>query len=81
MPREKSRYVLDTDPSVVTISGILHKEEEWNGKTVMRPIVYLSNFLSDTEMKFTQGRYVCLSYLRGEIQNVREQQDIQVKGG
>ena len=45
-------YVLDTDASVVAISGILHHEQEWNGKTVLRAIAYGSEVLSDTEMKY-----------------------------
>ena len=49
--KEKGMYVLDTDASVVAISGILHQEQEWNGKTVLRPIAYGSKVLSDTEMK------------------------------
>ena len=40
MPTEKGMYVLVTDVSVVAISGILHQEQEWNGKTVLRPIAY-----------------------------------------
>ena len=48
----KRMYVLDTDASVVAISGILHQEQEWNGKTVLRPIAYGSKALSDTEMKY-----------------------------
>ena len=40
MPTEKGMYVLDTDASVVAISGILHQEQEWNGRTVFRPIAY-----------------------------------------
>ena len=52
MPTEKWMYVLDTDASVVAISGILHQEQEWNGKTVLRPIAYGSKVLSDTEMKY-----------------------------
>ena len=51
MPTGKEMYVLDTDASVVAISGILHQEQEWNGKTVLRPIAYGSKVLSDTEMK------------------------------
>ena len=31
MPTEKGMYVLDTDASVVAISGILHQEQAWNG--------------------------------------------------
>ena len=52
VPKEKGMYVLDTDASVVAISGILHQEQEWNGKTVLRPIAYGSKVLSDTEMKY-----------------------------
>ena len=44
-------YVLDTDVSVVAISGILHQEQEWNGGTVVRPLAYGSKVFSDTEMK------------------------------
>ena len=52
MTTEKEMFVLDTDASVVAISGILHKEQEWNGRTVLRPIAYGSKVLSDTEMKY-----------------------------
>ena len=45
MPTEKGMYV-------VAISGILHQEQEWNGRTVLRPIAYGSKLLSDTEMKY-----------------------------
>ena len=51
MPTEKGISVLDTDASVVAISGILHQEQEWFGKTVLRHIAYGSKVLSDTEMK------------------------------
>ena len=43
--------VLDTEASVVAISGKLHQEQEWNGRTVLRPIAFGSKVLSDTEMK------------------------------
>ena len=49
-------YVLETDASVVAISGILHQEQEWNGKTVLRPIAYGSKVLSGTEMKYGAPR-------------------------
>ena len=52
MPTEKGIYVLDTHASVVVISGIIHQEQEWNGKLVLRPIAYGSKVLSDTEMKY-----------------------------
>ena len=52
MPTEKRMYLLDNDASVVAISGILHQEQERNGKTVLRPIAYGSKVLSITEMKY-----------------------------
>ena len=52
MPTEKGMFVLDTDASVAVISGILHQEQEWNGRMVLRPIAYGSKVLSDTEMKY-----------------------------
>ena len=52
MPTEKRMFVLDTDASVVAISGILYQEQEWNGRTVLRPIAYGSKVLSDTEMEY-----------------------------
>ena len=52
MPTEKGMFVVDTDASVVAISGILHQEQEWNGRTALRPIAYGSKVLSDTEMKY-----------------------------
>ena len=52
MPTEKRMFVLDTDASVVAISGILHQEQESNRRTVLRPIAYGSKVLSDTEMKY-----------------------------
>ena len=52
MPTEKGMYVLDTDASVVAISGILHQEQEWNRKSVLCPIAYDSKLLSDTAMKY-----------------------------
>ena len=52
MPTEKGMLVPDRDTSVVAISGILHQEQEWNGRTVLRPIAYGNEILSDTEMKY-----------------------------
>ena len=46
--------------SVVDISGILHQEQEWNGRTVLRPIAYASKVLSDTEMKMVHQKQKCL---------------------
>ena len=56
MPTEKGMYVLDTDASVVAISGILHQEQEWNGRTVLRPIAYGSKVLSDSEMNMAHQK-------------------------
>ena len=39
-PSEEGRFELDTDASAVAIAGILHQEQEHNGRTVLRPIVY-----------------------------------------
>ena len=66
MSTEKGMYVLDTDASVVAISGILHQEQEWNGKTVLRPIAYGSKVLSDTEMKYGEPKvemFVVLTFV------------------
>ena len=52
MPTEKGMYVLDTDASVVAISGILHQQQEWNRKSVLRSIAYGSKVLNDTKMKY-----------------------------
>ena len=52
MPTEKGMFVLDTDASVVAISGILHQEQEWNRKSVLRSIAYGSKVLIDSEMKY-----------------------------
>ena len=51
-PTEKGMFVLDTDASVVAISGILHQEQQWNGRTVLCPIAHGSKVLSNTEMKY-----------------------------
>ena len=37
---------------MVAISGILHQEQELNGRTVLPPIAYGSKVLSDTEIKY-----------------------------
>ena len=52
MPTEKGMFVSDTDASVVAISGILHQDQEWNGRAVLRPIPYGSKVLSDTEITY-----------------------------
>ena len=52
MPTVKGMYVLDTDESVVAMSGILHQEQDRNGKTVLRPIEFECKVLSDGEIKY-----------------------------
>ena len=52
MLTENGMYVLDTEASVVVISGKLHQEQKWNDKTVLRPLAYGSNILSDTEIDY-----------------------------
>ena len=61
-PTEKGMYVLDTDASVVAISGTLYQEQEWNGGTVLRPIAYDSKVLSDTEMKYGASKAKCFQW-------------------
>ena len=51
-PNETGTFVLDTDASAVAIAGILHQEQEWEGKTVLRPIHYGSKTLTQTQMKY-----------------------------
>ena len=68
MPTEKGMHVLDTDASVVAISGILHQEQEWNGRTVLRPIAFDSKVLNDTdEIWCTKSRNVCSSHICGKV--------------
>ena len=40
-PNAEGRFVLDTDASAVPIAGILHQEQQHNGKTILRPICLL----------------------------------------
>ena len=51
-PNEEGHFVLDTDASVVAIAGILHQEQQYNGKTILRPIVYGSKSLTRTQMNY-----------------------------
>ena len=51
-PHEQGRFVLDTDGSTVAIAGILHQEQEHNGKTILRPIVYGSKSLTKTQLNY-----------------------------
>ena len=49
---EEGRFVLDTDDSAVAIAGILHQEQEPNGKTILRSIVYGSKSLTRTQLNY-----------------------------
>ena len=51
-PSETGTFVLDTDASAVAIAGILHQEQEHEGKTVLKPIHYGSKTLTHTQMKY-----------------------------
>ena len=52
LPASEGKFVLDTDASTVGISGILHQEQEWNGRQLLRPIYYGSHALNPTQMKY-----------------------------
>ena len=60
---EKGIFVLDTDASVVVISGILYQEQEWNGRTVLRSIAYGNKVVSDTEMKYGAAKAEMLAVI------------------
>ena len=51
-PNEEGRFVLDTDAIAVAIAGILHQEQEHNGKTILQPIVYGSKSLTKTQLNY-----------------------------
>ena len=51
-PNVEGRFVLDTDASTVAIAGILHQEQEDNGKTILRPIIYGSKTLTKTQLNY-----------------------------
>ena len=51
-PNDEGRFVLDTDAIAVAIAGILHQEQEHNGKTVLRPIFYGSNSLTKSQLNY-----------------------------
>ena len=51
-PNDEGRFVLDTDASAVAIAGILHQEQEYQEKTILRPIVFGSKSLTRTQLKY-----------------------------
>ena len=59
-PNEQGRFVLDTDASTVAIAGILHQEQEYNGKTILRPIVYGSKSLTKTQLNYGAPSWKCM---------------------
>ena len=52
LPDEEGMFYLDPDASEVAIAGILHQEQEWNGKKVLRPICYGSKVLNEAEQRY-----------------------------
>ena len=70
MSTEKGMYLLDTDASVVAISGILHKEQEWNERkdslaTDSLREQSLERYRDD--VRSTQSGNVCSSHLCRKI--------------
>ena len=51
-PNEQGRFVLDIDASTVALASILHQEQEQNGKTILRHIVYGSKSLTKTQLNY-----------------------------
>ena len=51
-PNEEGQFVLATDTSAVAIADILHQEQEHNGKTVLRPIVYGQKSQTRTQLNY-----------------------------
>ena len=51
-PNEGGCFVLDTDASAVTIAGIIHRKQEYNAKTILRPIVFGSKVLIRTQLTY-----------------------------
>ena len=66
MPTVKGMFVLDADASVLAISGILHQQQEWKVRTVLRPIAYGSKVLSDNldELRCTKSGDVRVDLFR-----------------
>ena len=51
-PNEEGLFILDTDASAVAIAGILYQEQEYNGETILQPIVYGSESLRKTQLNY-----------------------------
>ena len=51
-PIEQGRFVLDSDASTVAIAGILHQEQVYNGKAILRPIICGSKSLTRSQLNY-----------------------------
>ena len=56
-PNESGRFVLDIDASAVAIGGILHQEQQYHGKTILRRIVYGRNSLTQTQLNYGAPKF------------------------
>ena len=52
LPVSDGMFYLDTDASDVAISGILHQEQEWKDRKVLRPVCYGSRVLNEAEQRY-----------------------------
>ncbi len=64
LPRQEGTINLDTDASDVAISGVLHQEQEVDGKLKIRPISYGSEMLSSTDKKYGAARAEMLAAVK-----------------
>ncbi len=64
LPREEGTFILDTDASDVAISGILHQEQEVDGKMKVRLIAYGSRMLKSTERRYGAAKAEMLAAVR-----------------
>ena len=51
-PNEEEHFTSVTDAGAVPIAGIIHKEQEYNGKSIRRPIVNGSKSLTRTQLNY-----------------------------
>ena len=83
LPASEGRFVLDTDASNVGISGNLHQEQQWNGRTVLRPVHFGSHALNPTQMKYGAPKAgdVGSGHIRQKVPLLPSPSKICVKGG
>ncbi len=55
---------MDTDDSDEAISGILHQEQEVDGKMKVRPVAYGSKMLNSTERRYGAAKAEMLAAVR-----------------